>query len=128
MSEPAPRIFRSKVDPLLTILVWAPVVAVPFVPHLLLAYLFIAWIWFSTRYEFAEERLIIRSGPLRWKVDYRAVESVRRSRNPLASPALSLDRLLIRSATGGSVLVSPARREEFLEALRQRCPQARFDV
>ena len=80
---------------------------------------FVAWIWFGTYYVFGEESLIIRCGPIKENVPYRKIISVKKTKNPLSSAALSIDRIEIRY--GSVVLVSPLKKEEFLAELRDRC-------
>ena len=80
---------------------------------------FVAWIWFGTYYFFDQENLGIRCGPIKEYVPYKKIISVKESRNPLSSAALSIDRIEIRY--GSIVLVSPLHKEEFLEELRKRC-------
>jgi Bacterial PH domain len=81
---------------------------------------FIAWTFRSTRYEMTGREVIARSGPFRWRIEIAAIESIRPSRNPLSSPALSLDRMEIRYANGRRLLVSPEDRIGFLEAIVAR--------
>ena len=45
------------------------------------------------------------------------ITSVRRTRNPLSSPALSMDRLSIRYGKGRRIMISPADQAGFLEAI-----------
>lgn len=85
---------------------------------------FIGWVWFTTGYTLAADALRIRSGPFRWTVPYRDITAVRPTHNPLSSPALSLDRLRVEYGRNRAVLVSPADRQGFCAALRQRCPSA----
>jgi hypothetical protein len=82
----------------------------------------VGWLFLSTRYELDGRRLVARSGPLRWRIDLATVESVTPSRNPLSSPALSLDRLEIHYGAGKRILVSPAERDRFLAALSRAEP------
>lgn len=72
------------------------------------------------RYGLDGESLIIRFGVIRRRVALESVREVRPSRNPLSSPALSLDRLKIELDAGGYALISPADREEFLQELAAR--------
>jgi len=81
---------------------------------------FITWTFRSTRYEVADRELIARSGPFRWRIEIAGIESIRPTRNPLSSPALSLDRLEIRYGSGRKLLVSPADRIGFLDAITAR--------
>lgn len=86
------------------------------------------WILFDTGYRLDDEHLHVRSGPLRFRVRLDEIESVKPTRNPLSSPALSLDRLEIRRrGRWGPVLISPQRRREFLVALADRAPHLVLD-
>ncbi|HSK47067.1 MAG TPA: PH domain-containing protein [Coriobacteriia bacterium] len=71
------------------------------------------------RYGVSNERLIIRFGVVRHRIALDAISEVYATRNPLSSPALSLDRLAVRTGDGllGMSLVSPVEREEFLSTL-----------
>jgi hypothetical protein len=51
------------------------------------------------------------------------VQSVRPTHNPLASPALSLDRLNVDLRSRGTVLISPKDKAGFLNAIRTLNPQ-----
>lgn len=83
---------------------------------------FVVWIFASTRYAVEGRTLTVRSGPFRWRIEIDAIESVRPSRNPLSSPALSLDRLAIRRGGKLVMLISPADRSAFLRALAAASP------
>jgi hypothetical protein len=74
---------------------------------------------YATHYTFEGGELVIRSSFFRWRVPVASIESVEPTRNPLSSPACSLDRLLIRWS-GRSLMISPADRAGFLRALAQR--------
>jgi hypothetical protein len=74
---------------------------------------------FPLYYHFEAGSLLVRFGLVRQRIPYEAIRSVRPTRNPLSSPALSLRRL--RVDYGRSfVLISPVRRGEFLDELAQR--------
>ena len=77
------------------------------------------WFLFSTSYCVDKESLHVKSGPFSWTIPMTEIESVEPSRSLLSSPALSLDRLRIRYGNGKSILVSPADREAFLEAIER---------
>lgn len=90
---------------------------------LLAAFGLVAAVAIPTRYTIAERELEIRSGMLRYRIPLEAILRVYPTRNPLSAPAWSLDRLGIDWRKGGSrslALISPARREEFLELLGDR--------
>ncbi len=82
----------------------------------------VAWIYLGTHYSIREEQLRIQCGPFRWQVTLGEIRSVLPSGSMLSSPALSLDRLEIRHGRQGSILVSPAERMGFLEALARASP------
>ncbi len=77
------------------------------------------WLLFSTRYIVADNRLRVRAGPFSWVIPLDEITSVQPSRNPLSSPALSLDRLVIRYGRGHSLMVSPREKDAFLRAIGQ---------
>ena len=78
----------------------------------------------GTHYTVDGNTLRIACGPFRWKVPIDAIESVEPSRNPLSSPALSLDRLRIQYGKR-RILVSPADKAGFLRAIGQEPADAR---
>lgn len=77
---------------------------------------------FPMRYGISSEQLIIRFGVVRRRIRLADIREVHPTHNPLSSPALSLNRLAIRTGTGmtGISLVSPSNRSEFLETLASR--------
>lgn len=74
------------------------------------------------RYGISDRELIIRFGLIRQRVPLAAITEVRPTRSPLSSPALSLDRLAIRTRKGflPAAQISPANREQFLKTLAAR--------
>lgn len=78
------------------------------------------WLFTTTNYQFRGEELLVRSGPFTWRVPIRQIKSVSDTRNPLSSPALSLDRILIAYGEGKSIMVSPKDRQGFLAELKVR--------
>lgn len=82
------------------------------------------WIWLDTGYFFTDDALVVRCGPAKWTIPYDRIEALAKTRNPLKSPALSLQRLEVFYGPGGrSLLISPEREEEFLRILEERCPR-----
>ena len=77
----------------------------------------LVWLLLGTYYTVEKGYLRIASGPLRWRVPLDAITSVKATRNPLSSPALSLDRIMMRYCKRGRVMVAPADREGFLTAI-----------
>ncbi len=108
------QVYPAKRDGWIVILLWVGVAVIlfaagnlwrvpaPFAFRLLISVLlilvaaFILWTLYGTRYTLTERTLIIRSGPLRWVIDMEAITEGFPTRNPLSSPACSLDRLHIR--------------------------------
>jgi hypothetical protein len=78
----------------------------------------------GTHYTVEGNTLRIACGPFRWKVAVDAIESVEPTRNPLSSPALSLDRLRIQYGKR-RILVSPADKAGFLRAIGRDPADAR---
>lgn len=83
------------------------------------------WLVVDTRYVIETQRLLIRCGPFRWKVPLRDITSMEPSRNPLSSPALSLDRIRIEYGTGRSIMISPRDKQKFIEAVEAQRSQLR---
>lgn len=84
------------------------------------------WIVASTGYRIEGAELLVRSGPLRWRIPVQDIQRIEPSRSWLSSPALSLDRLRIHHgrATGRmrQLLVSPRDRQGFVQALQRLNP------
>jgi len=128
-------VFQSKVDNWLLVLVLtAPVLTVlaclrtlttggdagawlALLPLLLLGFALPLWMLRSTDYRVEGDTCHVRCGPFRWKLPLSSIESVRETRNPLSSPALSLDRLEIRCRNGRRLIVSPRDKDGFTRAL-----------
>jgi len=138
------RVFESKRDAWIVVLIWAGALlsvygafaqftsVAPLLPRvgmlilLASAAAFMLWVLYGTDYTLAEGTLLIRCGPFRYRVSLEEIDSVRPSRNPLSSPACSLDRLLIKWKAGRKrILISPTPKTEFLRELDRRCPQLR---
>ena len=77
----------------------------------------------STYYEVGDADLRVVSGPFRWTIPLDQITDVTPTRNPLSSPALSMDRLKISYGKRKFVLISPADKDGFVAALeRARAP------
>ncbi|MFP7487245.1 PH domain-containing protein [Priestia filamentosa] len=86
------------------------------------------WIWFSTGYTVKSEHLILRNGPLKKDIPIKNIKSITRTFNPMASYALSINRLKIEYGTGfGFVLVSPINKQEFVTALKEINPRIQIE-
>jgi len=134
-----PMTFRSKVDwwlgavlliaaalsgmaVAIVAVVESPLAALAVSPILLLSVGLPVWLLRATRYTFDAENLHVRCGPFTWRIPLREVRSVTPTRNPLSSPALSLDRLRIDFGRMKSIMISPEDKEGFLRELRKRVP------
>ena len=76
-----------------------------------------AWMLLDTKYTITSEELMIQSGPFKQAIALACIERVSESHSALASPALSLDRLMIQYRQGRVVLVSPKDKQELIETL-----------
>ena len=128
--------FPSKRDLWLSLVVWIPGVIIPialisfnngqfdpistfiFVP--LVA--FLAWIWFGTGYLVTDDELKIKSGPIRLTIPLEKITSIESTRNPISSPALSMDRLEIKYGEGKVAIISPLDKEGFINLMVRKCP------
>lgn len=84
------------------------------------------WLAVVTTISAQSDRLIIRSGLLRWTIRLDEIVSDTPTSNPLSGPAWSLDRLAVKSRRAGKVrtlLISPKQQHEFLRELRARAKE-----
>ena len=87
---------------------------------------FMLWVLSGTRYQLSATELLILCGPFRYRVPLNEIDSVEPSRNPLSSPACSLDRLAIHWGVGRKrILISPEDKRAFMRRLKER--SARLD-
>ena len=79
---------------------------------------FILFLSKTTQYIINENQLIVRST---WivneRIDISKITKVEKSNSILSSPALSLDRLLVRYNKYDEVLISPKEKKEFIDEL-----------
>jgi hypothetical protein len=77
---------------------------------------------FPMRYGIDHDYLVVRHGVVRQRIRLRDITEVSPTRNPLSSPALSLDRIEIKFGAGffKSAMISPAAKAEFLAELAER--------
>lgn len=78
-------------------------------------------------YELTEDEIIVRSGWLRWRLPLQRIQALKATRQMWSSPALSLDRIEIRTDRGLWLMVSPADKEGFISAVRQRVPGVKLE-
>ena len=89
---------------------------------------FISWVWFGTYYEIKGKQLIVVGGPFRWKIDVMSINSIRKTLNPLSSPALSLKRLEIQYGKYNTILISPKHDNKFCEMMKKINPKIEINV
>lgn len=140
------RVYETKKDGWIVVLLWATSIFMliaagslwegraPFSFRLLMCVLlllmaaFVLWVLYGTRYTLTDSALIVRSGPFRWAIDLAAIDEVFPTRNPLSSPACSLDRLHIRFRPNPSgMMISPRDKAGFLRELAVRSPGLKVD-
>ncbi|MGC7873270.1 PH domain-containing protein [Desulfosporosinus sp. SYSU MS00001] len=130
--------FSSKRDMWLGLLLWLPIITglalttwIPltngqydptgtFIYILIVA--FIAWLWFGTGYRLTDDELKIRCGPIRQTIALNEITEIKGTRNPISSPALSLDRLQIKHGAGKIVIISPQDKEGFINLIVSKYP------
>ena len=68
----------------------------------------------STRYVIQDQQLVVRSGLFKWRIPINEISGITPTSDPIASPALSLDRLRITYGQAKSLLISPRDKDGFL--------------
>ena len=129
-------VFRSKVDLWLVIVIIAvPIMLLEFIldglntpdkfAELLALVIVVAelgiftWLYFSTRYTITGDFLLVKAGPFSWVIPIEDIVSAEPTRNPVSSPALSLDRLLIRYGHSAELMISPKDKLGFMKELKK---------
>jgi len=79
----------------------------------------LTWLYFSTRYTITGDFLLVKAGPFSWVIPIEDIVSVEPTRNPSSSPALSLDRLLIRYGHSAELTISPKDKAGFMKELKK---------
>jgi hypothetical protein len=69
------------------------------------------------------DALVIRFGLMKSRLSYASIRRVTPTRNPLSSPALSLDRLHIDAGNPLGPNISPKDKDDVLRGLAERAPQ-----
>lgn len=82
------------------------------------------WSWFTTGYTVENEQIIIRYGPMKKRISIKDIRKISRTKNPLAAPALSFDRLeILYGSQFQAELVSPKDKQQFVSLLKSIHPQ-----
>ncbi|MFJ8462068.1 PH domain-containing protein [Lysinibacillus xylanilyticus] len=84
--------------------------------------------WFTTGYKVNNELLIIQNGPIKKKISIKDIKKISKTKNPLASSTLSIDRLeIIYGSDFAMALVSPKNKQKFASLLTSVNPQIEVD-
>jgi hypothetical protein len=134
------KVFRSRISVLLSVFILAtfslvsiPALREPSCTGLCIlggAFLFIVLIFTGMRYVISDNKLYLKM----WFIpngskNIADIVSVRRTYNPLSSPAASLKRLEVHFKTGlTDWLISPVREKEFIEALKAINPDISVNI
>lgn len=78
-------------------------------------------------YTITEDTIIVRRGPIRSQIPLHRIRELRGTREAMAAPALSLDRIEIRTDKGLWLLVSPSDRIGFIREIQDRVPSVTTD-
>jgi hypothetical protein len=87
--------------------------------------LFIIWLLLTTGYKIEDKTLSIKAAFINKQINIKTIRSVRPTKNPLSSPALSIDRLEIVYQSGMDekiTLISPKEKEKFISKLKELNP------
>lgn len=91
---------------------------------LILVLAFITYMLTSIKYTIENQNLNIKAGFLiNQNINIMNIESIKKSKNILSSPAASLDRLEIIENNKNSILISPKNKIKFIEELKKINPQ-----
>lgn len=136
------KVFRSRISILL--IGFSLAILIPVFMHVLkiraypgmyvlgISFLLLIFLFTGMRYIVSDGKLLIKIWFINaMNIDIADIRSVKRSYNPLSSPAASLKRLRISiysKAKYQYVLISPAREQQFLEALKAINPDIVFNV
>lgn len=133
-------IYRSRISIFLVVSIVAPFLVILVIMSLpgqfdliglivlILVALFIAYLFWRTKYAIHEDMLYICSGIGRPDVyDLKELSLIAPSRSWLSAPALSLKRIRLSFSNGREVLISPRQQDVFLAEIRKINPKAAID-
>lgn len=95
---------------------------IPFFINLLL-YVSVVYLMASIKYEINDSQLIIHQAMGKMVIDINTIKSIEPTHTILSAPASSLDRLRISYNKYDDVVISPRRKEEFIQHLLSINPQ-----
>lgn len=88
---------------------------------------FLLWLWFGTGYKVEEGVIKIKYGPFRSTVEIKKIRKLRATKNPLAAPALSIDRIEILYGKYDIAIVSPKYVTDFIDLLTSENAKIQID-
>ncbi len=88
---------------------------------------FLIWIWFGTGYRIENKTINIQNGPFKWKVTIEEINSISKRKSLLATPALSVDRLVLQHGKYNDMLLSPKNECEFIKLLLAKNPHIQLE-
>lgn len=95
----------------------------------LLTTVFITYTLLTTQYTISNNQIRIQCGFLYDEtITINNIISITETRNPLSSPAASLDRLELKLENSYSVLISPKERDEFIDHILQINPSVEVNL
>lgn len=90
----------------------------------------ILWVVIFIKYEFREDYLFVKGGPIKSRIRYEDITKVAPSNDIIKGYRIlsAKDNIEIFYKTGifGSVKITPKDEKRFLQELKKRCPQAKF--
>ena len=86
------------------------------------------WSWFTTGYKVEDEQIIITYGPMKKRISIKDIRKISKTKNPLAAPALSFDRIeILYGSDFETELVSPKNKQQFISLLKSMNPQIEIE-
>ncbi|WP_152658252.1 PH domain-containing protein [Oceanobacillus sp. CFH 90083] len=129
--------FESKKDRWMAIILWTIVLSGILIPLIRgqIINLFIMgllcgvllWFWFRTGYKIDKDRFIVYYGPIRQTIYIKNMELILLAKMPIIAPALSLDRIQIRSGKYDLIAISPKDKFTLVEELMKINPGISVD-
>ncbi|MEH0860768.1 PH domain-containing protein [Halobacteriovorax sp. DPLXC-1] len=129
--------YRSKLDPIVSIVLLLPIanaifrlvsfhLASSIIDQGSLIFIFIygivlSLIYFGIFYEIKDDELVVSNLFIKTRMPIASIKLIKKSKNFLAAPALSLDRIKIVSDEKW-VLISPVKKEELIKQLKRINP------
>lgn len=129
--------FKSKVDAWLAILLWGAVLSCFFPLFLTFDWVMlftglamaglVGALWVGTYYLVEGDTLVISGGIVKRRIPIAQITTLRKTRNPLSSPALSMNRIEVSYGIGHMVLISPKEQQAFIDMLLAQNPTIQVD-